>query len=326
MNGLKRWGFMAVAALMVVAANSGINAAEKAPPEDKVAVVNDTVITRSEFDRELAQFKARIASQGQQVPPTMVKEVENNILDKLIGRELLYQESLKKGIKIEPKTVAEEIKRLKERYPDPAAFDAILKQMNMDDQDLRTVITKGLSIKSLVEQHTATGTMVTDTESRQFYKAHPEYFSRPERIKASHILIKQEAGADEAQKAEARKKIEAAQKRLAGGEDFAAVAREVSEGPSAPKGGDLGFFGRGQMVKPFETAAFALAPGKVSDIVPTRFGLHLIKVTEKAAEETVAYEEAKDQIVLNLTNQKRQKVMDAYLEKLKQAANIQKHL
>ncbi|MBI9083159.1 MAG: peptidylprolyl isomerase [Desulfobacterales bacterium] len=326
MNGLKTWGSLALAVLMVVAADSGAHAAEKAAAKDRVAVVNDTVITRNEFDRELAQFKERIASQGRQIPDAMQEEIENNILDKLIDRELLHQKSLEKKVHIELSVVAEEIKKLKERYPDPAAFDAILKRMNMAENDLQALITKGLAIKTLIEEHATRGIAVTDTESREFYTAHPEYFKRPERVKASHILIKQEAGADEAQKAEARKKIEAVQKRLAKGEDFETLAREVSEGPSAPQGGVLGFFGRGQMVKPFEDAAFALAPGKVSDIVPTRFGLHLIKVMEKAPEETVAYEEAKDQIVLNLTNEKRQKAMEDYLEKLRQAASIKKTL
>lgn len=326
MNGLKTWGLMALAALAVVAADFGANAAEKSPATDGVAVVNDTVITRDEFDRELIQFKARIASQGRQIPEAMQEEIENNILDKLIDRELLHQESLEKKIHIEPNVVAEEIKKLKEKYPDPTAFDALLNQMNMAENDLQSLITKGLAIKTLVEEHATIGIAVTDTESREFYAAHPEYFKRPERVKASHILIKQEADADAAQKAEAQKKIEAIQQRLAKGEDFETLAREVSEGPSAPQGGDLGFFGRGQMVKPFEDAAFALPPGKVSDIVPTQFGLHLIKVMEKAPEETVSYEEAKDRIVLNLTNEKRQKTMEDYLEKLRKAASIKKNL
>lgn len=326
MNGLKTWGFMALAALVVVAVGSGVNAAEPSPATEGVAVVNDTVISRDEFDRELVQFKMRIASQGRQIPEAMQEEIENNILDKLIDRELLHQESLVKKVHVEPKVVAEEIRKLKERYPDPSSFEALLNQMNMAENELETLVTKGLAIKTLVEEHATVGIAVTDTESREFYKAHPEYFKRPERVNASHILIKQEASATEAQKAEAQKKIEAVQARLAKGEDFEALAREISEGPSAPQGGNLGFFGRGQMVKPFEDAAFALTPGTVSDIVPTQFGLHLIKVMEKAPEDTVSYEEAKDRIVLNLTNEKRQKAMEDYLEKLRQAATIKKSL
>jgi peptidyl-prolyl cis-trans isomerase C len=115
-------------------------------------------------------------------------------------------------------------------------------------------------------------------------------------VRASHILIKADPQADESQKAAARKKIKEIQNKLSKGEDFTALAREYSEGPSGTKGGDLGYFSRGQMVKPFEDAAFTSAPGQVSDIVETRLGYHLIKVTEKKPETIVAYADIKDQL------------------------------
>ena len=107
---------------------------------------------------------------------------------------------------------------------------------------------------------------------------------KPEQVKASHILVKVDAGADEAKKAEARKKIQEIQQKVKAGGDFEALATENSDCPSKAKGGDLGFFERGQMVKPFEEAAFALKPGEVSGIVETQFGYHIIKVQEKKDE------------------------------------------
>jgi peptidyl-prolyl cis-trans isomerase D len=123
----------------------------------------------------------------------------------------------------------------------------------------------------------------------------------PEQLKARHILVSLAAGSDEATKAVARGKIEAAQKRLKGGEDFAAVAKEVSEDPgSREAGGDLGFFGRGAMVTEFETAAFALDAGELSEIVESPFGLHLIKVEEKKAAVTLPYAEASAKVAQEL--------------------------
>jgi peptidyl-prolyl cis-trans isomerase D len=115
-------------------------------------------------------------------------------------------------------------------------------------------------------------------EVEKFYNEHVPRYRQPKKVDARHILVKvaEDASADD--KAKARAKIEAAKKRVAGGEDFAVVAREVSEDSSKEQGGSLGLFGPGQMVPPFEQAAFALAKGAVSDIVTTKFGFHLIKV------------------------------------------------
>jgi peptidyl-prolyl cis-trans isomerase C len=149
-------------------------------------------------------------------------------------------------------------------------------------------------------------------------------FKQPEQVKASHILIKVTPDADDAQKATARKKIEEIQQKLKNGGDFAALAKEYSEGPSGARGGDLGFFRHGQMVKPFENAAFGLEPGQVSDVVTTRFGYHLIKVTEKKPAKTLAYSEVKDKIGERLKQQKIEKQAGEYIDGLKKDAKIEK--
>jgi len=143
---------------------------------------------------------------------------------------------------------------------------------------------------------------------------------------ASHILIKAEQDADKAKTLEAKEKIEMIQKRVKKGDDFAALAKEFSEGPSAPKGGDLGYFGPGRMVKPFETAAFKMEPGEVSDIVKTRFGYHLIKVMDKKPAKQVTFEEVQDKLQQFLKQQKVQKEVEAYIKQLKESAKIERFL
>jgi peptidyl-prolyl cis-trans isomerase C len=113
---------------------------------------------------------------------------------------------------------------------------------------------------------------------------------------------------------------------LKDGGDFAALAKEYSEGPSNTRGGDLGFFRRGQMVKPFEDAAFAMEPNQVSDIIETRFGYHLIKVYEKKPESVLAYAEVKDKLTQHLKQQKIDKEAVQYINQLKKDAKIEKFL
>ncbi|MFI5319564.1 MAG: peptidylprolyl isomerase [Myxococcota bacterium] len=123
----------------------------------------------------------------------------------------------------------------------------------------------------------------------------------PEQVRARHILVSVSPTADAAAKAAARAKLEAAKKRIEAGEDFAAVAAEVSDDPgSKAGGGDLGFFKRGAMVAPFEDSAFALEPGKLSEIVETPFGFHLIRVEEKKAASELPYSEASARVAQDL--------------------------
>ncbi len=139
---------------------------------------------------------------------------------------------------------------------------------------------------------------VDEAAMRAYYEAHQDELARPEQVHARHILVTLDGRTD----AEALKKIDAARARLAKGEGFTAVAREVSDEPAAKtSGGDLGFFGRGQMVKPFEDAAFGAAIGTVIGPIKTQFGYHLIEVLEKRAGGAMPFEEAAPMMQQRLT-------------------------
>ena len=143
---------------------------------------------------------------------------------------------------------------------------------------------------------------VSDDDVTKFYDENKEgRFTQPHEVSARHILIKLDAGASDEDKAEARAELVDIQERIAGGEEFAAVATEVSQDTgSATKGGDLGFFGKGRMVPAFEEAAFALAPGETSDIVESPFGVHIIRVEEVREERVKPLGEVREEIVTEM--------------------------
>lgn len=143
---------------------------------------------------------------------------------------------------------------------------------------------------------------VTDDQVKAFYDENLESrFTQAHEVSARHILLKVDAGASDEDKAAVREKMEAVQKRLADGEEFAAVATEVSEDVgSATKGGDLGYFGKGRMVPPFEEAAFALEPGGTSEIVESPFGFHIIRVEDVREERVKPLDEVRETIVAEL--------------------------
>ena len=301
-------------------------AADQKAPGDMIAVVNGTVITKGEFDRVRDYELRRAAQSGRQIPEAQIKKVEDSILDSLIVGELLFQETKKKGVEVKPETVNEQLTIIKQRFPSEAEFNKALEKNNMTESKIRADISRDMAIQQLIDKEVDQKVKITDEESQTFYDTNPQFFQQPERVKASHILIKIDEGASEEKKAEARKKIKDIQKKVKKGEDFAALAKTYSEGPSAPKGGDLDYFGRGQMVKPFEEAAFSLKPNETSDIVETKFGYHLIKVVDKQPAKKIAYADVKDRIDKHLKDQKLRTERQLYFDKLKKDAKIEKFL
>jgi peptidyl-prolyl cis-trans isomerase C len=157
-----------------------------------------------------------------------------------------------------------------------------------------------------------------------FYQKNQDKFQQGARVRASHILISVPENADAAVKAQAKTKAEAILKDLKAGKDFAATAKANSQDPgSAANGGDLGYFEKGQMVPPFDAAAFSMKPGQMSELVESPFGFHIIKVADIQAARVVPIEEAKPQIEQYLTGQSRQTETQAFVNTLKAKAKIE---
>jgi len=323
-----KWACSAAIAFtfLLVALWSAAQDKEPSKIKDKIAEVNGVTISGADFERELNFFLDQATRQGRPISDSMLPKVRDDILNNLIERELLYQTSQKEGIDVDAQAVADQLATIKKRFPNDGEFDKALSQMHLSESDVKSQIKRDMSIRELINKQVTQKIAVTDEETKSYYDNNPNLFKQPEQIKASHILIKVEADASEAQKAEARKEIEKIQQKLKNGEDFATLAKEFSQGPSNVNGGDLGYFKRGQMVKPFEDAAFAAKTNEVSDIVETQFGYHLILVVDKKPEQTMAYDEIKDRLGQHLKQKEVEKEAGLYIEKLKKDAKIEKYL
>jgi peptidyl-prolyl cis-trans isomerase C len=286
-------------------------------------VVNGSVISRLTFDREMSGVRQRLSSMGKPVSPAQLPELEKRVLDNLINIELLYQESQKAGTKIDEAEVIEQFEALKKRFPTEAEFNNAIKKMKQTETTMKSQIRRGIAIQRFLDKETLGKVEVTEEENKAYYDKHTNLFKKPEQVRASHILIKVESGANQEIKEKARKKIEEIRQRLSKGEDFGALAKEFSQCPSSARGGDLNYFGRGQMAKPFEEAAFALKVGELSGVVETRFGYHLIKVTDKKPARTLSYDEMKDRIRKNLMREKIRLEVNKCVLELKKTAKIE---
>lgn len=321
-----RWRWVLVIALTIVAVAPLVSAEEKPVPEDNIALVNGVAITRAEFDRGVARVQRQLTGMGRPLGDSHLAKMQEDVLVSLIESELLYQESQEEGIKIDEAAIDEQLATVKKRFPSEAEFEEALNKQNVSEADIISDFRRGKAVEQLIDEKVVSRISVSDEEARGYYDQNPNLFKQPEQVQASHILIKADPDADESQKALAREELEGIRRKLQEGEDFAALAKEFSQGPSSTNGGDVGYFGRGQMVKPFEEAAFGLEPGEVSDIVQTRFGYHLIKVTDKKAESAIPYDDVKDRLEQYLKQRKVQKEVSLYVERLKAKAEVERFL
>ena len=173
-----------------------------------------------------------------------------------------------------------------------------------------------MAVQKWMQEKVVPSVQVPDAEVQKFYDEHADQMQEPESVGASHVLVAVPREATPEQKATKKQRTEELRARIAGGEDFAAVAREASEDPgSAPRGGDLGRVYRGQTVPEFEAAAFALAPGTLSGVVESPFGFHVIKVTDKKAAGKLTLDQVKERIVQVL----RQRAIEAKVRDTVQA-------
>jgi len=297
--------------------------AAKPAPAEVAALVNGAPITRKELAVQLERVKQRAKQQGANLAEDRIEMIRKDILENLVDQELLYQDSAKAGIKVEPAAVSGHLAGFKKQFPDDAKYKEALKEIGLSEKELTAAITKGMAIQELVNTKLTGNVTVGEEESKAFFNQHPEYFKRPEQVKASHILIKAGADATEPQKAEAQKKIAMIRDQLKKGKDFAELARQYGEDGTKETGGDLGYFARGQMVKPFEDAAFALKAGQTSEMVTTPFGYHVIKVTDRRAEGMADFAEVKETIEKHLKGTKSEQQVKTHIESLRKTAKIE---
>lgn len=253
-----------------------------------IVTVNGKNITETEVQEVLMQ-----GTQGRfnQLPPEKKAELSQKVIDGLISQELVYADAKKIGVlqsaeyKAELANVLERVKvQLAAKVWEKRQFDKV---------------------------------KVNEKEIKAYYKSHPEEFSEKSKVRASHILVKTQAEAD------------AITKELKGLKDgalnakFAELAKAKSTGPSGPKGGDLGYFGQGQMVPAFNDTVFKMKKGELTaSAVKTQFGYHVILVTDVQEAKELAYKEVKGFIEQKLKVEIFKEHMQSKMNELKKTAKI----
>lgn len=291
---------------------------------EPVARVNGVDLYKSEFDELVAGNLQRAQAQGQQLNPQQEAQLKQQILQGMITREILEQKSAELGIEVTQAEYEQQLQQVRSQFESELAFEMALEQEGFSKDSFEQELRRQMRIQKLIQQQVYDEINVTTEQAQAFYEENPDLFEQGDQVAARHILIStQELESDE-DIAEARGRAEGIRAELVDGADFAELAQEKSEGPSASRGGDLGTFGRGQMVAPFEEAAFNLEVGEISDIVETQFGFHIIEVTEKIQAQTQSFEDSQERIVGFLTEQERNAAAQQYVAALQEEADIER--
>ena len=254
--------------------------------------------------------------------PNRVTMMRQEVLESLIAQELIWQAAQEHDVIASDDMVDDAMQEAGAQFASQQDFIGRLAAEGYTVASYREHLRQMLSAQHYLAS-IAADIDVSDAECQEFYIANPDKFELPEGMRASHILLRLPATADAAAREQVSQKAAGLLARLEAGEGFAALAIEASEDTSAAQGGDLGYFSRGKMVKPFEDAAFALQPGEISGIVESPFGLHIIKVEDHQSAQTVPEAVARERIKAHLTEQKRQQLAADEIASLRASASIE---
>ena len=301
---------------------------------ENVAVTIDGVdILESEIEKLVKPQLEMLAKKSSQLPPEVTeqyaRQFREQFLEQTIRRYLLDKKVKEANIAITDEEVMSMINEIASSQKEPLSLEEFKKKMAEYGQsfdEIKDEIRSGLARNKFMEAKWAGKINVTEDDARKYYDENTRQFEMPEQVRVSHILIKPvladpNADPNEA-KAKTRARTEGLLKQIKDGADFAELAKANSACPSAPKGGDLGFFPRGETTPAFEKAAFETEIGQISDIVETKYGYHIIKVTDHKDASTASFDQAKDNIVQQLTEKKKSDIAEEYIESLKAQANI----
>jgi peptidyl-prolyl cis-trans isomerase C len=275
--------------------------APAAPPEPVAADVR-VVATVNGDPITLAEFQERFVRAGFKPDREVELEVREDFLNRLIERKMMLREAQRKRIKIGLPEINQRINAL--RDDNGKDVRETLTGLGIDFEKWKSDVWEDLMIERLLAREVYKRVSVSPLEIRRYYQSNPQEFEKPEQVRVRQIVVTTEA---EAQKALGM---------LRAGSDFAALAREKSTAPEAEKGGDLGYFGMGEMPSEFNVV-FGMAKGAVSGIVKSPYGYHIFKLENRRQAGRISLEEATPEITEKLRHEKEDRLYKAWMKELR---------
>jgi peptidyl-prolyl cis-trans isomerase C len=292
-------------------------------PGDAVRINSVTIIYQrfAGFYQEYLRSKRVSAGMpGFRVP--LLDRLRREAMDLMIEQELVRQAAEREGIAVSDGEIEAEVAKLRSAFNSPGVFASRLETEGFTEESYRKHIAGMLAGVKYLDGIRAAVPAVSDAELETYYRENEYRLTFPEEVRVRHILLTWKRLGTKDDRAAIREQMVPILEQARNGGDFAALAKRHSDDSSAPKGGDTGFFHRGQMVPAFEKVAFALAPGEVSDMVETPFGVHIIRLEERRPARLLPLDEIRE----NLRDHVRRERVDAAVKqeiaRLRESAEI----
>ena len=286
-----------------------------------VAIVNDDIITQSEVEEStlsfIADYKLRY---GQEEAQNRLDEAKNDALNRLIEEKLILQEAKRRDIKIEDAEVDKRINEVKARFGSDDTFNKALSESGITVDKLRDKYRDQLMMKELINGIVFHNIQISPTQVAAYYYGHKNEFAQPETIKFRIILLKYKPGQE---KQIVKSFAQELLKRINSGEDFAALAKEYSEGPNAEDGGEMDFVSKGEMAKEIDEALFNLQEGSVSAVIETTAGCNIVKAEKKLKGSEISLADATPLIRQRLYGREAELILREFIGNLRKEAYIE---
>lgn len=288
------------------------------------AIVNDDVITTLEVQKEADQITKELEKKNATEVPdkTAIRKIA---LDRLVDKKLVEQKIKELDIKVPEEEVRQSIEDVKKQNNlTQEALVAALAGQGLSFEQYRSQLKEQLERLRLMSQEVRSKVQVGEREIREYYEANQARYGQAEFFRARHIFFKIDQNAPEAEKAKVLAKATTVLQEARSGKDFAELARQYSDDPTAKKdGGDLGTFKKGDMIAEIEAAVSGMKPGEVSDLVKTAAGYNIIKLEERSLGKPRPLEEVKGEIEDLLYKKKSEERFNQWVNDLRKGAAIE---
>lgn len=258
---------------------------------------------------------------GFRVP--LLDQVRREAMDLMIEQELVRQAAEREGVEVSAEELDGGIRKARSAFDSPAAFASRLETEGFTEQSYRKHVAGMLAAGKYLEGIRAAVPVVSDRELETYYRDNEQRLTFPEEVRVRHILLSWKPLGTKDDRAAIREQMVPILKQARGGGDFAALAKKHSDdAETKANGGDTGFFHRGQMVPAFERVAFSLAPGEVSDMVETPFGVHIIRLEERRPARLVPLDEVREPLRDHVRRERMEAAVREKIASLRAAAQI----
>lgn len=296
-------------------------------PDKVLAKGKGFEVKQTELDDAFISYKASLAARGSQLPEDRRGKVEADLLDQLIFEKILTKRATAEDKATAVKEADKAYEQVQSKIPEKA-FELRLRASGMTVEKFRDRLNGEAIRRVVLNREMKDQIKITDADIKKFYDENAARFEVPDQVKASHILLSTTdpltgRPVSESIRKEKEAKIKEIRERVVKGEDFAKLAKEYSEDPGSRDRGGEYTFPRGEMVKPFENAAFSMKPGEISEVVESQFGFHVIKLLEKLPAHKRALEESKNDIERLLSSREFEKRLPEFYQKLKKEEGVE---